>query len=133
MPESSHPREYILAEAARKTGNYEWMEAALRLGIEEASERAGVTASSAKCYFEGAFQAETRDSFKNRMGQAGTAYEKAGELYHGAGLEPRSKLSEARRLFAEYWISDSSEERRELAQRAISTVEDEGGRSKCVS
>src|SRR5712692_8798060 len=130
MPESSHSREHILAEAARKTGDYQWMEGAtlfdqaLGLGIEAVSEQARVTASMAKCYFEGAFQAETRDSFKNKMGQAQTAYEKAQELYFDAGLEPRSRISEARGLFAEYWIRDSSDERRELVQRAISTVED---------
>ncbi len=130
MPESSHPREQILAEAAKKTSDYEWMEAAalyeqaLRLGIEDASEQARVSASMAKCYFEGAFQAETRDSFKNRIVQARTAYEKAREQFHKVGLESRARLSEARGLFGEYWIRDSSDERRELVRRAISTVED---------
>ncbi len=65
----------------------------LRFGVEDASERARVTASMAKCYFQGVFQAKTRDSFKNRMGQAHAAYEKARELYFDAGRESRRHTS----------------------------------------
>ncbi len=130
MPESFSAIENLLAEASRKTGEYEWMEAAvlydqaLKLVVDDISEKARISVSQAKCYFQGAFQAETRDSFKNRMSQAQTVYEKARHLYRDARLEQRAILSEARIIFAEYWVRDSSDERRELVQHAISTVED---------
>ena len=126
LPESDHPSlQEMLAEAAERSGKYEWMAAAelYQLALEgldpghDPLETARVTGLLAKSYFKGAFQAETREAFKRRMLLAEASYQKVAGLYQNAGSEAPSKMSRARALFASFWLKEEPEERRGIIER----------------
>ncbi len=106
-------------EAEGKSGKYEWMTAAdlYSRALEKLGERgdpADVTRISglqAKCYFEGAFQAENREEFLRRMQVSADLYEELSSLYEGSGSGGYSEKAKARALFASSWLRSSGEKR----------------------
>jgi len=105
MSESSSA-ETFLSQAEEREREYDWLAAAefyrkalnlvsetdsLKMG--EAQERVGY------CFYRAAFQAETRDVFKNRMESAAGAYEKAAELFDNfEGLGKLAKTSHCKAM-----------------------------------
>ncbi len=133
VPVPSDPSiQELLREAAEKTGKYEWMDAAATYqraidstsGKSTVPETARLTELLARCYFKGAFQSERREEFKRRMQLAETGYERARTLYEEAGSEAPAKRSNARGLFANFWLKDHPEDRRNIIGRSISMAED---------
>ncbi len=118
----------MLAEAAERMSKYEWMAAAeiCREALQEPEplEGARVTDLLAKCCFKAAFQAETREDFKQKMRLAEASHETAQSLYERAGSEALSKRARARGLFAGFWLKDDAAERRSIIKQAISLADE---------
>ncbi len=121
----------MLAKAGEETAKYEWMRAAqlyqIALDGIEPLETARVTELLARSYFKAAFQAESREEFKQRMQLAEAAYEKVAGFCERAVSEGSSKRLKARALFARFWIKDNPSDRRQLIEMSISLA-DEGAR-----
>ena len=106
---------------------YQWLSAATlyKRALESLGSRADppevglVTELLARCYFKGAFQAQTREEFRRRMEFAKDHYETSHGLYGKAGLEALSKRSMARGFFAAFWLREKANERAEVITRSI--------------
>ncbi len=90
MAESFPNLTSLLSEAAKKTAQYDWLDAvglyekALAVTGEEL-ERARITSEIGRSYFQSAFQSDSRREFKELMVKAKSAYDSAGALYTSYG------------------------------------------------
>ncbi len=122
------PEERLLAEAAQRSAKYEWIAAADL--YQKALDQQGTGRESlqtvrisdllARSQFKAAFQAATREEFKQRMQLAKESFDKVIALYEAAESEALADRSRARSLFASYWIIEDATERRKLLERSIS-------------
>jgi len=100
--------EVFLSQAQEKEGKYDWLEAAefykKALNLVSKTDflkRGKVQEGVSYCLYRAAFQAETRDVFKNRVESAVAAYEKAAELFDFVeGFEKQAKTSHCRAMVA---------------------------------
>lgn len=119
--------EETLAEAARKSGIYEYSTAAQLLhraldqpnSAQNPLQTAQVAEQLAKCCYDAAFQSETRDNFKHLMQLAQVSYEKAAASYEEAGSEAPSKMSRARSLFSAFWLKEDPADKRTIMEKCI--------------
>lgn len=77
----------------------------------------------ADCLFKDAFQAETRDNFRERMQKAVVACDELSRLHEK--VEPSaSKRWVARGIYAKFWIANSPPERRDLITQCLTLAEE---------
>jgi len=115
--------EVFLSQAEEKERKYDWLGAAGFYGKALVSETDSLKRGEFQervgyCFYRAAFQAETRDVFKNRMESAAGAYEKAAELFGNVeGFEKLAKTSHCRAMgaYVNSWlVADLSAKRKLL-------------------
>ncbi len=128
MPSSADPTKYASLERAEaEAGNYEWVAAATTYAealnhVEAVSDPETVTQLTeqlAKCHFKSAFQLKNRGEFRERMELARACYRDAISLHEKIGYGGLGKMAKARESFAEFWLSENSENRRILIEKCI--------------
>src|SRR2546425_266336 len=120
-----------LTEAVDKSKQYEWMSAAgaynRTLELYEKSldlvQVSQLRKAEADCYFEAAFQSESRAEFKRRMMLSHEAYETTSSLYSGSGRLGVSDLLKCRALFSTYWLTDEAAERASIMAQILPLAE----------
>ena len=125
------PAKLLIAQAEHEAASYQWATAAklytqalqdIKAG-EDPSKTAQLYEQLAHSHFRAAFQAKTREEFKETMKPSESSYKKASNLYEKENLEAISKRASARSLFANYWLQDSNAERRITIKQCITLAE----------
>ncbi len=125
MVESSPNLVGLLSEAAKKTGQYNWLDSVglyekALAATEDSLEKAKITGEIGHSYYQSALQADSRREFKELMLKAKSAFDSASALY---GADPRAPLFQGKSLYASLMGADDYEERKRLLQKAIEAVE----------
>jgi len=122
------PRSDLVKEAEAKAGNYEWSTAARlysqALGITETSENSRIAELLAKSLYKAARQSKTREEFDRRMGEAKEAYENASQRYSKTSQQGHSTRMLARARFAEFWLADDSNSKRNIIAESARLAEE---------
>ena len=126
--DSARPRlEEALANAAERTGKYEWIAAAefYQRGLDELEpaqdlrRAAGIMELKAECYFKAAFQAQTRDEFQRMMRGSQGSWEESSLLQEKSGSQLLAKRAKSRALYASFWHSDDPDQDRVMIQKCL--------------
>jgi len=129
LAESSSNLTNLLSKAAKKTAQYNWLDAvglyekALAVTGEEL-ERARITSEIGRSYFRSAFQSDSRREFKELMVKAKSALDSTSALYSS---DPKSGLVRGKSLYASLWEADDYEERKALLKKALQAMESAAG------
>ncbi len=75
----------------------------------------------ATCNFRSAFQSDGREQFEKRMRSAANHYERAAVLFAEKGDSALSKRSEARALFASFWLQREVPASKDLLRKCVET------------
>ncbi len=119
-----------MAEARERSERYEWTAAAALYqkalyqleSREDLPFTAQVSELLAKSNFKAAFQAPTREEFKQRMRRAEKSYDDLTQLYEKSGSTSLAKRSRARTFSASFWIADEASGRRQIVVNRISLL-----------
>jgi len=128
MAEDTADLETLLAQARECERHYEWSRAseaycraAMAIPDKNSLRLGNVLESRAHALYRYAFQAETKDEFRERtadaIGQYGLAKEAYGRLEEDKG-RPWSRRCDAMRAFLGHWSEPSFEERKKLIRDA---------------
>ena len=115
--------EEILHQAERSEKEYDWLEAAgfyekalNLLPQDDFSKIAEIHERMGYAFYNFAFQAESKDEFRERLRQSTVAYEKAVEFY-GKPNEPvktaRTSRCNAMIAYIGYWLATEAKEKKE--------------------
>ena len=128
MPPSISAMDDVRLKSAREeTERYDWSaavetyEKVLRQSdsSRDTETSALITELLARCHFKSAFQSRNREEFCHRMQLAQKSYDTVTSLYEKTGSEGLAKMAKTKGLFADFWLTENSENRRTLIERCI--------------
>jgi len=134
----------ILNEAEGKEKKYDWLEAAELhkqalplVGRRDFSKKGKIQERAGYCFYRAAFQADTQEEFKSRMGLSVEAYELAAKFFH-EGEDPKKQARidscGAAVSYSKSWLTEDLSERRvwldecrRTQREALQVYEETGG------
>jgi len=110
-----------------RVANREWKQACdlchdlipLLAQEENTPKLAVVTDMLGRCYIKHGFESKTRPEFKERVWKAKEHYEQAKMFYEKLGSGALARREDARAKFAEFWLEEDSDKRREIVEACL--------------
>ncbi len=119
-----------MVEARERSERYEWTAVAelYQKALNQLESKGDLSFTTqvsellARSNFKAAFQAPTREEFKQRMRRAEKSCDDLMQLYDKSGFASLAKRSKARTLSATFWIANEAFDRRQIVVNRISLL-----------
>lgn len=139
--------ESVLDQAKEREKEYDWVKAAgvygqaLRVvGKNDFLEKGKIQERTGYCFFRAAFQADTQEEFKKRMGLSVETYEEAARFFEeleDSKKHARTGFCRGTALYSKSWLTDDSSERkalldecRKIEKETLQAYEETGDRAE---